>query len=236
MNTYHSEIIKELEAHRGQGTKHQKDRDKAYIGSTKNSYSIKTGVKRQIVKEWIKKHKKLPFNDYINLLNSLYKGKTHDEISVAGKLLELLPNLRKQIKPYILNEWLNGVEGWAEVDSICQSNFSCEEILVKWNGWKKLISELSKNRNIHKRRASLVLLTGPARHSSDIRLTQLAFTVIDRLKGEKDILITRAISWLLRDLIKNQCNMVQNYIEENITQLPKIAIRETKRKLLTGKK
>lgn len=236
MNKYHLEILEELKKHKGQGTKYQQIKEGEYIGSTKPGYSIKTSIKKQIIKDWIKRHGDLSLKEYTNLLDSLCNGKSHDEISISGKLLESLPRLRKQIEPDLLDKWLINVEGWAEVDSICQSNFTSEEILIKWNDWKKLISELSKSRNIHKRRASLVLLTGPVRHSSDTRLAQLAFTVIDRLKGEKDILITKAISWLLRDLIKNHRSMVQNYIEENITQLSKIAIRETKRKLLTGKK
>jgi len=236
MNKHNSELFAELIKYKGNGTKNQKDRDKSYIGSTKSSFFIKSSIKRQIVKNWINKHKQLRFDEYLNLLNSLYQGKSHDEISIAGKLLEFLPKLRKQLNPKIIDLWLTNVEGWAEVDSLCQSNFTCDEILNKWKEWEKLLIALSKSDNVHKRRASLVLLTGPVRHSADQRLTKLAFNNIDRLKKEKDILITKAISWLLRHLIKYNRSSVKKYLSENIDQLPKIAIRETKNKLLTGKK
>ncbi|MBY0432537.1 MAG: DNA alkylation repair protein, partial [Cyclobacteriaceae bacterium] len=59
---------------------------------------------------------------------------------------------------------------------------------------------------------------------------------IERLKIEKEILITKAISWLLRDLVKHHTKMVSQYISRNKNTLPAIAIRETLTKLKTGKK
>lgn len=235
-NRYHLELINELRKQAVQETKHQQDRDKSYLGTTKFSYGFKTSVRRQIVKDWIKKHPQLSFEEYRDLLSSLYSGKSHDEISLAGKLLKLLPKLRKQLDPVLLNRWLESVEGWAEVDSICQSKFSAGEMLAKWRIWNNLIKNLSINENVHKKRASLVLLTKPVRDSADARLTKLAFANIDRLKNEKDILITKAISWLLRDLIKNHRKEVEEYLEKNKESLPKIAVREVSNKLETGLK
>jgi len=163
-------------------------------------------------------------------------GKSHDERRIAGKLLEFLPKLRKQLNPLLLNKWLEGAEGWAEVDSICQSNFSAVEMLANWQVWEKIITKFSRDKNIHKRRASLVLLANPVRQSSDARLVKIALTSIDQLKGENDILITKAVSWLLRACIKNHRGMVRKYLESNLDNLPSIAVRETNCKLLTGKK
>lgn len=235
-NKYHQEILKELKKHTGKGTKYQKEREKSYDGTTKLSYSIKTSIKEQITKDWLKKHSNPSFSKYLGLLNSLYQGKSHDEIAVAGKLLKLTPKLRGKIEPNSLNKWLDFVEGWAEVDSLCQSNFTAEEILERWREWQSLIISLSEDSNVHKRRASLVLLTKPVRDSTDSKLANLAFAIVDRLKGEKDILITKAVSWLLRDLIKNNRRLVKSYLEKNLDTLPKVAIRETRNKLLTGKK
>ena len=235
-NKYHLEFLKELKIHARHGTKHQKERDKSYIGSKKFSYMIKIPVLRQIIKGWIKKHKMISIAEYIRLLNSLYEGESHDERCIAGKLLEFLPKLRKQLNPRLLKKWLNGAEGWSEVDSICQSNFSAEEMLTNWKVWRELITDFAEDKDIHRRRASLVLLTKPVHHSADLRLSKLAFETIEKLKVEKDILITKAVSWLLRDLIKNNTEEVKDYLDKNKNSLPKIAVRETTRKLLTGRK
>lgn len=236
-NSHHQEILKAIKKYAGQSTKNQKEKENDYCGTKKVSFHIKTSIRRKIAKDFLKKYKNLSFPDYVSLLNSLYQnGQSYDEISIAGKILEFTPKLRKQLKPSILGNWLSFVEGWAEVDGLCQSNFKAEEILSNWEEWRKQIENFSNDKNVHKRRASLVFLIMPVRQSSDERLSKLAFENIDKLKKEKDILITKAISWLLRSLIKNKKLEVQKYLEKNKTSLPKIAVRETTRKLLTGKK
>jgi 3-methyladenine DNA glycosylase AlkD len=74
------------------------------------------------------------------------------------------------------------------------------------------------------------------RDSEDARLADFAFMNIDKLKKEREILVTKAISWLLRDLIKHNRPRVETYLKENEDTLPKIALRETRTKLLTGRK
>lgn len=235
MNNYHQKILVELSKYQIINNDN-KVRHNRHIGSNKISHDLNTKKKIKIAKQFIKKNPQLSFNEYIGLLNSLYNGKSHTEISIASKILEHTPKLRKYIKPELLNKWLANVEGWAEVDSICQSNFKAEEILSNWSEWKKIISKFSTDENIHKQRACLVLLTYPVRKSDDERLSKLAFTNIDKLKREKNILITKAVSWLLRSLIANNRKEVEIYLEKNKNSLPKIAIRETTRKLITGRK
>lgn len=232
MNKHHREIVKLYESY---GSSYQSKHDSSYIGSTKSAYTISTPESRKLIKNWLKK-KTLTPKEYDELLSSLSRGKSHNEFSAIGKLLEYLPKLRKKLEPKSLDIWLSNAEGWAEVDTICQGNFTADEILSKWPDWKKLIKSFSNSKNVHKRRASLVLLTSPVRHSTDKRLSELAFENIDKLKNEKDILITKAISWLLRDLIKNHKNEVEEYLKLSPDSLPKIAVRETINKLASGRK
>lgn len=236
VNKFHMQLLREIKDSAGEETQKQKEWLKKYMGTNKVFYSVKSETKNRIVKNWIKNHKDVSLKEYRDLLNSLYiRGRSHEEFSFAGRLLEYLPKFRRRINVSCLDKWLNNAEGWGEVDSICQSNFSSEELLVNWGNWKKLILKFSEDSNIHKKRASLVLLTKPVRESSDRRLSDLAFVVISKLKKEKDVLITKAISWLLRDLIKNNRVLVENYLRNN-SDLPRIVVRETKNKLLTGKK
>lgn len=232
MNKYHQEIVKLYDSYRGN---YRSKHDGSYIGSTKFSYSISTPESRKLIKNWLKK-KTLTVKEYKELLDSLSRGKSHNEFSTIGKLLEYLPKFRSELEPKSLDIWLTNAEGWAEVDTICQGNFTAEEILPSWSGWNKLLEDLVASKNVHKRRASLVLLTGPVRHSPDVRLSKLAFSNIDKLKNEKDILITKSISWLLRDLIKFHSRKVEDYLDKNMSSLPTIAVRETKNKLKSGRK
>ena len=151
-------------------------------------------------------------------------------------MLDYHPELRKTIGPRELGGWLGQLVGWAEVDSLCQNIFTAEELAANWSAWERFIQKLSRDRNINKRRAALVFLVGPVSYSKDPRFTRLAFVTMESLKNEKEILITKALSWLLRSMIALHKKEVVTYIAKNKNSLPKIALRETTRKLATGRK
>lgn len=207
-----------------------------YLGSNKPTGCIKTGEIKKLAGRIIRENN-LNQKEFILLLDSLYsKAATFEETDLAARLLGAAPKLRQKINPNKLDYWLNFTHGWAETDVLCQSNFTSDELLSDWSTWKKLLIKFSKNKNVHKRRASLVLLTKSVRMSDDKRLSNLAFKNIELLKKETDILITKAVSWILRELIKNHKKEVAEYLKKNKKYLPKIALREATNKLLTGNK
>jgi 3-methyladenine DNA glycosylase AlkD len=230
----HAEILLELKKHSRRGPS---DFDIAgYLGNAHFSYHIPTPVKRQIAKAFLKERREISPKEFLTMLNGLFSGKSYDEKAIAAELLGHSATHRKHVTVRHLDTWLDHLVGWAEVDSLCYSSFTTEEILSRWKVWKPMLIAFSKHQNIHKRRASLVLLTRAVSHSPDPRLSQQAFANIDRLKREKHILITKAVSWLLRSLIRYHRKEVAAYLKANAATLPKIAIRETRRKLLTGRK
>ena len=235
MNSYHSELQNSIKKYSRKEDLSIHNSQK-YCGTSDKFYNLKTEIKRQAAKEFFRKYLDLSFDEYIELLDSLNTGKSYEEKTIASMILCLYKNNKEHIGPEHLDKWLENLEGWAEIDSLCQSSFGADEILLKWNSWEKALITFSRSDFISKRRASLVLLVKPVRDAKNDKLFSLALENIDKLKKEKDILITKAISWLLRDMIKNYRNEVRHYLKENRETLPKIAIREVTRKLETGKK
>lgn len=236
INPLHKQILSFFKKMPQKGKEKERLWVQKYLGSNKPTRCVRSSETIKFAKEIVKKNN-LEAKEFTNLLDSLYKNaKTFEEIEIAARLLGFAPKLRKEINPQKLDSWLNYTHGWAETDVLCQSNFSAEEVLANWKVWEKLLTKFSKDKNVHKRRASLVLLAKSVRESNDPKLSKLAFKNIDLLKNEKDILITKAVSWILRSLIKNHKEEVADYIEKNKEQLPKIAVREVTNKLLTGKK
>ncbi len=207
-----------------------------YCGSSKALYQLSTAIHHQIASEWVRCHQDLPLSEYLLVLDSLARSETTNEFWFIGSLLHRMPNIRRGISPRRVQRWLSRTEGWAEVDSICQSNFDADDLLSNWDKWRATLVATAQSENVHLRRASLVLLTKPVKDSDDARLAALAFENVERLKAEKDILITKAVSWILRALIKNHRQRVIDYLQANEATLPRIAIRETRVKLETGKK
>ncbi len=235
MHRYHKEILEQIKQ-RAAETNTPLQQGNRYVGTTKPIYSIRSAVVGEMFREFKKRHADLSLDEFVALLDSLAPGETYNEFTAIGVLLGAYPKLRAALDPRCLDRWLEHASGWAEVDVTCQFNFDAHEMFTNWNAWKKLLTDFTKSPNVHKRRASLVLLTKPLRESDDARLAKLAFANADKLKHEKDILITKAVSWILRSLIKYHRAEVEAYLYANANELPKIAIRETRIKLKTGTK
>ncbi len=209
----------------------------SYSGSKQKSFPLRTAQIRSVCKLWVKNHPEIKLGELIALFTSLLKNaQTSTEKYLVGYILNYLPKQRREIKPALLDDWLNHLNGWAQIDSLCQSKFTAKDLLTNWSDWKKLLIEFNQSNNISKQRASLVLLTGPVKKDPDERLAKLALANITSLLNENDRLITKAISWLLRAMIMNHRQLVAAYLSKYRNQLPRVAVRETTNKLKTGKK
>jgi 3-methyladenine DNA glycosylase AlkD len=207
-----------------------------YLGNNHPLYTISTPELRSIAKTWMQEHRDLSAAEFLDLMASLIGGKTFTEKCLPGILMGYATKEQRRIDPGHFDQWLNHLAGWAEVDSLCTGKHLGVDIPDRWPAWKKLIVKLSQSANINKRRASLVLLCSPLRQIEDERLAETAFKNVERLKGENDVLITKAISWVLRSMVPLYPSQVKAYINDNMDTLPKIAIRETMTKLTTGRK
>ncbi len=207
-----------------------------YLGNKHPMYRITSPQMRKIAKDWIKEHRDLPAKDFAALLTDFIEGKTFTEKYMAGILLDYARADQKMFKPGLFDKWLNHVEGWAEVDGLCTNKYSRTEIVNQWATWKPLLLKFSKSKNIQKRRASLVLFCSPLSQTSNMDISQTALQNVDRLKNEKEVLITKAISWVLRSMVKLNREILEDYLRVNAETIPKIALRETKAKLETGRK
>jgi 3-methyladenine DNA glycosylase AlkD len=234
MHSHHKTLLAEIKTHQRRRS-HSQAND-SYLSSGHDYYDVSVPARRAMSKAWLKANRGIADKEFIAVLDSLVQGKSHEEKTVACILLAYHAPGRAAAGPKKLNAWLDHLVGWAEIDSLCQNVYPAEEVLDDWKRWEVFVRKLSRDKNINKRRAALVLLTGPVRYSADKRLAVLAFEVVETLKGERDIIITKAVSWLLRSLTENHKRAVADYINRNRQSLPAIAVRETTRKIETGRK
>jgi 3-methyladenine DNA glycosylase AlkD len=208
----------------------------SYTGSGHPFFNASIPDVRAIARAWLSAHRQASDGDVLSLIDALFRGEAYEEKVLAAVMLAGSARARRLATPARVDGWLDQLTGWAEIDSLCAGPFAAEEIAGDWPAWRALIQRLSKDANINKRRAALGLLTRPTRTSDDPRLRDLAFAVIDRLKGERPILITKAVSWLLRSMAGRHAGAVGAYLDANAASLPAVAVRETRTKLRTGTK
>ena len=229
----HTSLLAEIIKKSGKPTQHTfLD---SYLGNNHPRYAISIPQLRFLGKNWINANALAP-EEFLALLTSLIKAPSSTEKTMAGILLDYANQQQTNFHPKLFDQWLTHLLGWAEVDALRYGHFNADYILKNWNAWNKLLLQLNKSKNINKRRASLVLLCKPLTRSDDLRLQALAFQLVDQLKSEKKILITKAISWTLRSMVTLHRAPLKNYLAKNKQSLPAIAVRETLTKIKTGKK
>ncbi len=235
MNPDHADLLAELKALARPIPPDWPTTD-SYGGSGHLFYRVGVPERRAMVRRWVAANKKAAPEDVLAVINSLFQGESHEEKTLAALLLDYHGAARLKAVPADLDRWLSHLNGWAEVDALCQNRFPAEEMLADWPAWRGMIEQFSKDADINKRRAAMVLLNSPVHYSDDPRFRDLALVIIERLMDERDILITKAVSWLLRSMITRHRAAVERCLEEQSARLPKIAVRETRTKLATGTK
>ena len=209
---------------------------KGYLGTPSAFLNVPVPARRKIAREWLRSHRAWALADTLALVDELVRAETHEEKSLGLLILEGVGRGRRPFGPEHVDRWLDHLVGWAEVDSLCQSTFGPDDLLGGWPAWSGFIRRLARDANINKRRAALVLLVKPAGKSPDPRLAALAFETVEALKSEREVIITKAVSWLLRALSEHHAPNVRHYLEAEGPTLPAIAVRETRAKLDTGRK
>lgn len=207
-----------------------------YSGSSRVHYGLSNPTMRTFVKAWSQSHADLTYDQWQATLADLYHGQSIEEVSLAGFLLGQYRDFRQALPLTVLDEWLGQLVGWREIDTTCQSNYTADDLLNAWEAWEPFLNALAQRHTIAHRRASLVLLVKPVRDSSDERLITCALANVNCLQHETDKLITKAISWLLREAIKRHRHIVAEYVACHADDLPAIAVREFYKKYRTGKK
>ncbi len=205
-----------------------------YSGSVKKHLYVRIPVLTKHIKTWNKKHE-LNLEEFQNLIITLSKSNIHEEIIAIGKLLEANSALRKQLNCKVLFEITKNLHGWEEIDAVCQGKFTGKEFLNNRKCWENLLKKLNQSNNISQQRASLVL---PIKFIRDIKndseLTDLSFENIKNLIKIDDILITKAISWILREMAKSSDfykTRVKQFIGQYKTKLKKHIVTEVIKKL-----
>lgn len=233
-NRYHLEILKLIQENAG-----KPKRDEflsGYMGNNHVRYDLTNPVLREIAKEWMRAHRDMEPEAFAAVLDSLIKAESSTEKMMAGILMDYSSKPQREFDPDIFDEWLGHLVGWAEVDTLCTGEFVRTQLPAHWPKWKKLILKISKDSNINKRRASLVLFCSPLSRIKDDAIGEVALDVVTKLRAEKEVMITKAISWVLRSMIKYYRDKVSTYVDKNMNALPRIAVRETLVKLDTGRK
>ena len=203
------------------------------VPSGLRNIGVRVPILRKIAKDWLKKNKDVSDTEFLNLIQALWKQPIFELRSLAQELLMAHKKFLKQFDWKTGETWLEDVNNWVHCDVLSSQILA---FLVLWDKshLKELKSYLKKQGKWHRRSAIVSLL-------QLIRKKQIeakeVLEMIDQIKSDKDPMIQKAISWVLREMIRaGYKKEVEKYLNQNKSIFATYVVREVTNKLKTGLK
>jgi hypothetical protein len=98
------------------------------------------------------------------------------------------------------------------------------------------LEELIADEDVWSRRLALVATVPINRGRTGLTIPDLTLALIDRVVEERHPMITKAVSWALREMVKTHPDQVAAYLEDNRDVLAAHVVGEVGNKLRTGLK
>jgi 3-methyladenine DNA glycosylase AlkD len=186
-------------------------------------YNIGTETVRALAKAIHREHRHdWSAADALAFANVLIKDR-HLEVKSLG--IELLARYRDACTPRLLAPWKgwlanNHSSNWATTDAIC--GFLIGPLIVVHPSLAPRVAAWSAHRNRWVRRASAVSLIPLIRKREGL---DLAYTVAQRLRGDREDLIQKAVGWMLREAGKVDAPRLERYLRQQGAATPRTTLR-----------
>ena len=125
---------------------------------------------------------------------------------------------RKDIFDFYLNN-LSGCNNWDLVDLSCYKIVG--EYVLRNKEKRKILYKLSKSKNLWEQRISIVS-TYPMIKRKEFEDT---LNISKLLLSHKHDLIHKAVGWMLREVGKQDMNVLRKFLNENINTIPRTTLR-----------
>lgn len=198
-------------------------------------YGLRVPQIRDLAKAWSREHKTVERQDLLALFEALWAGDSREELMLASELLQRYKRWIPQLEWAQFDRWRRRLDNWEVTDSLGQ------RILGPWmlsdpESRVAHLYELIQDEDVWSRRLALVTTTWLNRGRKDISFPDVTLDLVDRVKGERHPMITKAVSWALRELTKKHPDVVARYLDANAEMLASHVVREVRSKLETGRK
>ena len=186
-----------------------------------------------MARAWHRANRGVEPNLTLSLIDSLWHGESRDERVLGLEILHLHPKIVRDLGRDRFERWRLDIDNWGVCD------FLATRILGSWaeaapEARLAYLEDLIGDPHLFSRRLGLVSSVHLNRAGSTYGVWTLR--QIDRLLDERDPMITKAVSWALRQMIKHQAAEVRAYVESRGERLAALPRREVRNKLKTGRK
>jgi 3-methyladenine DNA glycosylase AlkD len=198
-------------------------------------YGVRVPHLRGISRDWQRAHKKIAREELMALVEALWDGESREERVLALELLQRYKRWVPDLTWAHFERWRRYLDNWEVTDGLGV------RILGPWllgdpEGRLDHLWDLIADEDVWSRRLALVSTVWLNRGQKDVSHPELTRQLVDRVKEERHPMITKAVSWALREMSKRHPDQVAAYLEENREVLAAHVVREVDNKLRTGLK
>lgn len=208
---------------------------KTMVPSQKEVLGIKAPQLRLILKELKGATATLSNREKIELAIEWVKTNVHEMGQMAYEFVGFNKDLLAELTKKDLKAMNYKLDNWASVDAF--------SVYLNGRAWKlgilqdKDLIEMIKSNSVWQRRIAVVS-TIPLNRKDKKSLPQPERTLMicDFIVADHEDMVVKALSWALRELSKQEPDVVRNYIEKHREVLHKRVLREVNNKLTYGTK
>jgi 3-methyladenine DNA glycosylase AlkD len=232
LQTERQKLLEQIEA---QADPHYRGVIQRSIPSPLQAYGLRVWQIRQIVRAWRREHRDVTIDDLLPLVEALWAGESREERLIALELPQHYPFAISQLTWEHFDRWRRDLDNW-ELTDVLGLGVLGPWVAASPEQREQHLWDLVQDEDVWSRRLGLVAIVGLRRARAKVDLLALALGLLDQVKEQPDPAITKAISWVLRELVKEHPGEVAAYLDENVDLLPKHVVREVTNKLTTGRK
>lgn len=197
-------------------------------------YGVRVPDLRRIAAGWKADHRQVASTDLLGLADGLWSGESLEERTLANLLLAAYPKVLAGIPWRSFDRWRRLVDNWGVGDALGTMVLG-PWLLADPDSRLHHLDALIADEDLWSRRLALVA-TVPLNRRAASAVPGLTLELVDRVKLEREPMVTKAVSWALRELSKGEPDRVAAYVADNRTLLASHVVREVQNKLATGLK
>jgi 3-methyladenine DNA glycosylase AlkD len=200
-----------------------------------NVYGVRVPRLRAIARDWQRAHKGIDLGDLVTVADALWDGGSREERVLATVLFQRYQRHIPALDWAHFDRWRRGLDNWEVTDQMGVRVLG-PWVLADPGARTGHLWDLIADEDVWSRRLALVATVWLNRGYDGITYPDVTLGLVDRVKEERDPTITKAVSWALREMVKQHPDRVVAYLEANRDLLAPHVVREVNTKLRTGLK
>lgn len=198
-------------------------------------YGVRVPRLREAARAWHRAHKGIAREEWIAMVEALWAGESREERLLAVHFSQRYGSWIPTLTWTHFDRWRRRLDNWEVTDGLAVW------VLGPWivaHPAARLghLLELIGDEDVWSRRLALVATVPLNRGRAGSAIPDLTLDLVERVKEERQPMITKAVSWALRGMIEADSERVAGYVEENRETLAAHVLREVDSKLRTGLK